>query len=173
MTRRVDFLHPNRPPAIGWVLLVLGAMAMGTAVVVTREWAHRRAEVERIARLHDEREERARLEAAKPVLPTPAQVRLGQVASDLRRPWLRTLKVIESVSEPPIYVLSLGVSPGEGQVRLDAEAPTFAEAVAYVRALNDDGVLTGAQLRSHEGAVDPISNQPIVRFGVTAQWVPR
>lgn len=171
--RRIDFLHRKRQPGVGWLLLAAGVAALLSAGFVTNGWSVLRAEAQRQRHAQEEAAARAHSEARRPVPPSPAQIRLAQVAPDLRQPWLPTLKVIESASTPPVFVLSLAITPGSGQVRLEAEAPTFVDALAYVRSLNEEGVLEGAQLRTHETAADPLTNQPIVRFGVTAQWVAR
>lgn len=171
--QRVDFRHRHRQPRSGWALLAAGVAALASTLIVTSGWSARRAEVQRLNQLREESAQQARLAASKPVPPSPAQVRLSQVAAELRQPWLPMLKVIESASEPPVFVLSMAVTPGSGQVRLEAEAPTFGDALGYVRSLSEEGVLGGVQLRSHEAAVDPLTTQPIVRFGVSAQWITR
>lgn len=172
--RTIDFQHPQRQPVIGWVLLAMGAGLLVASWIyresVTRD--QRSAEqvrAEQAAALQRE----AELRRPAPAPRTPAQIALASISPTLRQPWLPVLKTIEGVSEPPIFLLSISIDPASGVVRIEGEAPTFEAAVAYVSSLGEPEVLQPAQLRSHDSAVDPNTNQPLVRFSAQAKWVTR
>jgi len=119
-------------------------------------------------RAQEEAAERARREARRPIPLSPDQRRLQRIAPALRQPWLPTLRVIENATEPPVYLLSMAIDPAAGTVRLDAEAPSFDHALAYVQLLDEDGLLGPAQIYSHEQGNDPA--RPAVRFTVVTRW---
>ena len=165
----IDFLRPEAAPRLGWALLALGALALGTAMAFED-----RMEAERVAA---ERQEQARAEherdARRPVrvaAPTPAMIRLRHAEADARAPWLATLRVVEAVARDPVYLRSLVIEPATGSVKLEAEAPTFAEALAFAEALDDDGLLRPALVSSHEQIVDAQTGKSAVRFHVSARW---
>jgi hypothetical protein len=168
----VDFLKPQRPPILGWVLFALGAAALAVAVQADQRWAMERADREAQHRADSEAAERRQREAQRPVLPSPGQRRMQSVAPQLRQPWLPALRVIEGVTKPPVYLLALVFDPDGGTIRLDAEAGTFEQAVNYAASLQLDGVLGVGELRSHEQAIDP-QGRPVVRFTIAAPWSTR
>ena len=165
----VDFLRPEPLPRLGWTLLALGALALGAALAFED-----RVEAERIAadRLAQARAEHER-DARRPVriaAPTPAMLRLRQAEADARAPWLATLRVVEAGAQDPVYLRSLVIEPAAGAVKLEAEAPTFAEVLAFAKTLDDDGMLRPALLSSHEQIVDAQTGTSAVRFTVSARW---
>jgi hypothetical protein len=111
----------------------------------------------------------------KPALPTPptAGRTLEVVGPALRQPWLPVLRAVESRTRPPVYLLTLSFDPGSGLVRLEGEAPTYEGAIRYVQSLQAPGLLESIQLRSHEEAVDAITNAPVIRFSAQSRWVLR
>lgn len=167
----IDFLHPRRTPWMGWVLLVAGAGALVLSLWAGQRWSSQRAELEAAKRQREESIQSARALADKPVPVTPQDLRVRAVSPQLRQPWLPLLRVVESVTEPPIFLLVMAVDPATGAVRLDGEAPGFAEALSYSQALRNDDVLTHAQLRSHDAVSDPNSGRQSVRFSIAAQWI--
>lgn len=168
----IDFLRPPRAPGIGWLLLALGAAALATALWLDHRWAQQRAEYEATARAREERARESQRAAQRPVPLTPDQKRLQRVSPQLRQPWLPTLRLIENVTEPPVYLLALSIDPAAGTATLDAEALSFDHALSYLQLLNEDGLLGPAQLRSHEQSGDP-AGHPSVRFTVITQWSAR
>lgn len=168
----IDFLRPPRAPGIGWLLLALGAAALATELWLDHRWAQQHAAYEATVREREERALEAQRAAQRPVPLTPDQRRLQRVAPQLRQPWLPTLRLIESVTEPPVYLLGLSIDPATGTAKLDAEALSFDYALSYLQLLNEDGLLGPAQLRSHEQSGDP-AGQPSVRFTVVTQWSAR
>jgi hypothetical protein len=167
----IDFLHPRRTPWLGGCLLALGAVALAFVLWADRQWNAERADHERARREREAVVQRAREAALRPVPPTAQELRLQQIAPQLRQPWLPVLHLIENVTEPPVYLLSLSVDPATGTVRLDGEAPGFAEALAYTHALDDEGLMGPARLRSHDTATDPTTGRPVVRFSIATRWI--
>jgi len=165
---RIDFLHPRRVLWLGIGLLLLGAASLAAALSVDQAWAKERAAREDAERARQEAADRARRDALQPAVLTPDQRRLQHVAPVLRQPWLPTLRLIENATEPPVYLLALSVDPASGVVQLEAEAPDFSGALAYVKSLDEDGLLGPAQIRSHEQGGDP--SRPTVRFKVATRW---
>lgn len=167
----IDFLHPQRHPRLGWVLLALGAAALALSLWADQQWAREQETRESVRRQREDAAQAARAQAAKPVLPTPQELRTRSVAPQLRQPWLPLLRVIEGVTEPPVFLLGLSVDPASGSVRVDGEAPSFADALAYADALRNEDVLVRSQLRSHDVSTDPASGRQAVRFSIVSQWI--
>jgi len=165
---RIDFLHPRRVSPVGVVLLALGVVALFLSLWMDRVWTAKRAEREEATHAQWDAAQRRRQEAERPVPLTPDQQRMRRIAPVLRQPWLPTLRLIESVTTPPVYLLSLSIDPATGAIQIEAEAPDFQSALAYVQSLDEEGLLGPAQLRSHETGNDPA--RPTVRFKVVTQW---
>ena len=165
----IDFLRPEAAPRLGWVLLALGALALGSAIVFQNRVQAERVAAERLAQGRAEQERDAR-RPAPVAATTPAMIRLRQAEADARAPWLATLRVVEAVARDPVYLRSLGIEPATGNVKLEAEAPTFAEALAFAKTLDDDGLLRPALMTSHEQIVDAQTGKSAVRFNVSARW---
>lgn len=166
----IDFLHPQRTPWLGWCLLVLGAGALIVAIWTEHQWSGQRAQHEAVQREREDAVRQARDAALRPVAPTMQERRFRQVAPQLRQPWLPTLRLIENVTEPPVYLLAMTVNPVTGELRLDGEAPGFAEALAYGRALDDEALMGPARLASHD-TVANATGQQVVRFSIATRWI--
>jgi hypothetical protein len=126
----IDFLHPRHTPWLGWCLLAAGTISLLAALWFDGQWTRQRAERDAAIRAHDEAADQERRAALKPVLPTPDQRRLQHIAPQLRQPWLPVLRLIENVTEAPVFLLGLAIDPATGVVRLDGEAGSFDQAVA-------------------------------------------
>ena len=165
----VDFLRTPGQPMIGWLLLLLGlAAAGGMLSLQAYRDAVRAQENQRIeARVAAERREREA--SLRPAVPTIEEKRLLHIQPELDQPWLPLMRAIESVSEPPVFVLGLSMDPVNGKFQLDAEAPTFDEATGYVQSLAGIDLLKSVQIVMHENAVDPWGH-PSVKFTVVARW---
>ena len=167
--RAVDFLQAPQPPRVGWVLLALGIAALAAALWCEQHWASERAAAE-----HAEQQalaaQRARQAPPPPVEPTLAQRRWQQAQPELRRPWLPALRAIESATVNPVFLLSMTIEPSKGLIKLDAEAPSFDHALAYVQVLDEGGVLQPATLMSHDQAGDA-AGRSTVKFSAVTHWV--
>lgn len=170
---RIDFLHPGRPPAWGWAMLIAGAISLATALWQAHTWSQ--ADAMRAEALRAEAEAR-RQQAAQASRRTPGAMaderRQQFLARQLAQPWLPTLRLIENATEPPVFVLGLSMDPSAGTLRLDGEAPDLQRALDYGSALHEKNLLGPAELRSHETATDP-TGRPVVRFTFVAPWSSR
>ena len=167
----VDFLRPRRVPWSGWGLLLLGAISLGAALWFEGQWSQERLAFESARAQGEEAAQRAREAALRPVVSSAEELRQRHVAPLLRQPWLPTLRLIENVTEPPVFLLAMSVDPTSGTVRLDGEAPGFAQALAYSQALDDAALLGPAQLRSHDTVADPGSGRQVVHFSIVTRWI--
>jgi hypothetical protein len=165
----VDFLRAPQPPRIGWVLLALGVGALATTLWLDQRWASERAATDRTERQAQDAR-RAQQAPPPPVEPTLAQRRWQQAQGELRRPWLPALRAIESATVNPVFLLSMTIEPGTGLIKLDAEAPSFDHALAYVQVLDEGGVLQPATLVSHEQSVDAGGGRSAVKFSAVTHW---
>lgn len=170
---RLDFLHPRRTPVAGIVLLVLGAIALSASFWVDQRWTAERAAADGERRAREESARQAAELASRPMPLSPEDLRRRAAEPLLRQPWLPVLRVVEAVTEAPVYLLGLNIDPVSGSIRIEGEAPSFAEALSYAQALRNDGVITPAQLRSHDVVTDPNTGRQAVRFTVTSQWISR
>jgi hypothetical protein len=169
MIGTIDFLRPHPMSMIGWLLLMAGAVLLGGAVWIDGRWAAERSAVEAASRARWEAQRREQAAAARPPVLSDEEQRLLSIAPQLRQPWLRSLRIVENASAAPVYLLHLAVDPASGAFRLDAEAPTFEDAVDYVGRLDEEGVLGPAELRSHELGTDS-AGRVSVRFAVQTRW---
>lgn len=165
----VDFVRHGREPAIGWLLLGLGLVALGVAAWSYQQREARRAQDDIRAMEQEAAERRVRDLALRPKPVSADELRWRHVAAQLEQPWLPTLRAIEAVTESPVYLIGLNIDPASGKAQLDVEAPSFDLALAYLQRLAEDGALVAPQLVSHESTVDPFGRAS-VRFTVLAQW---
>jgi hypothetical protein len=168
-TRSIDFLKVPAPPRIGWVLLAAGAAALASALWVDKQWiaerqASARAEQAALAA------QRVQQAPVPPTEPTLAQRRWQQAQPELRRPWLSTLRAVESAAVNPVFLLSMTIEPSKGLIKLDAEAPSFDHALAFVQVLDLGNALLPATLVSHEQVGD-VGGRSAVKFSATTRWV--
>jgi len=170
----VNFVHPPRQPRAGWVLLALGIVLLAGALWLNGRWADERAELERVQQAQTEALHARQLQSAKPVEPSAADRRLRKVQAELDRPWLKALGAVEVATKDPVYLLAMVFAKGSDGIRLDAEAPSFEEALAYAQRLQEGHRgLSSVSLVSHEQVVDASSGRNLVRFTVMAQWSER
>lgn len=167
---KVDFLRPNQASASGLCWLAFGLISLPLALWFHTHRAEARAAQAAIVQARELALAQERVAAQAPVRLSRTDQRLQQIASELRQPWLQTLRLIENVTKPPIYLIRVSIDPTSGLVRMDGEAPTFAEALEFAHSL-DDGTLIGpGTLQSHETVVDPASGASVIRFSVATPW---
>ena len=169
MITPVDFLHPPRPPMIGAVLVLVGTISLIGAGLLNERYGaaliHRAAQVQ--VRLEQEQERERPLPVQRP---GPAELRLRRAATESRAPWLATLRSVENLTKDPLYLRSLAIELAAGTVKLEAEAPTFAEALAYSEALGAEPILRPVLLTAHEQVADTTPGKSLVRFHLVAGW---
>lgn len=169
--RAVDFAQArDRVPRLGFVLLVIGILSLLGVALCQQRWAaerhaawqeaERRAEVLRAQR------------QAKPVVAVVSadEKRLQRVVAERGRPWLAALRAVEAATRDPVFLLAMSADTSTHSLRLDAEASSFEQALAYVQALPDDAGLESADLLSHESVTDAASGRQVVRFSVSVRW---
>lgn len=167
---RIDFVQTRHVPAMSWVLLFAGAVALAAAGV----WY-----VHALEALHARQAERALIEAdnaatleaqrqpaVKPPEASLAQDPRWQRATvELNWPWLDTLSIIEQLTRPPVYVLAIKPDKQSGSIRVDAEANSYDDMVDYVRTLQAVDAFTQVQPLRHEQRRDA-SGPAIVKFAL-------
>ena len=168
--RPLNFLQPDPGPWIGNALLIAGAFALIGAIWVADEWALEKTRVEESIRVHQEAQRIERQVAAKPAAPSQADLRYQRVSSERARPWVAALRAIEAATADPVYLKSLLIDAGTGQIKLEAEGPSFEHALAFTQVLADGATLPSATLASHEVTLDLARSAPSVRFTVLSQW---
>lgn len=164
----IDFLHPTRPPALGWAVLGAGAASLAAALWLANAWAQADATRAQAQRAQAE----ARLQqAAQSARRTPAADERRQqfLARQLGQAWLPTLRLVENATQPPVFVLALSMDPAAASLRLDGEAPDLQGALDYASVLHEKHLLGPAELRSHETTTD-MTGRPVVRFTLLASW---
>lgn len=167
---RIDFLHPGRPPAGGWAMLVAGATSLATVLWLAHTWSQADAVRAQALRAQAEARQQQATQAARRAPSTVADgKRQAFLARQLAQPWLPTLRLIENATEPPVFVLGLSMDASAGTVRLDGEAPDLQHALDYASALHEKNLLGPAELRSHETTTDP-AGRTVVRFTLLAPW---
>jgi hypothetical protein len=165
----LDFRRVPGQPSLGWVLLILGVVAAGSALALHRHRESIRAQEDLKIEARAAAERREREIALRPRVPTPEGRRLSHIQPELDRPWLPLMRAIESATEPPVFLLGLSTDPAGARLQIDAEASSFDEAMAYVQRLADVEFLKAVQIVSHENTVDPWG-RPSVKFTVVARW---
>ena len=168
MSASIDFLHRPRAPAVGWLGLLAGALALSAAL----GYDGRVATALDAARARQTRIdlEKAQRQAVRAPEPTPGERRAALAERESRAPWLATLRAIESLAQDPVYLRALAIEPATDVVKVEAEAPSFADALAFVELLDRDPLLRPAALGSHEQVDDPSTGGSVVRFHVAARW---
>ena len=165
----VDFLHHPPQPRLGWLLLAAGTVALVTALLVDRRATELSASADQVLQAQAELQHR-RQETIKVVAPTASDIRLRQAEFESRAPWLALLRTIETTSQDPVYLRSFTLEPAAATIKLEAEAPTFAEALAYAGALDESSLLHPALLTSHDEVPDAATGKNVVHFSVMTRW---
>ena len=165
----IDFMQPRATRRLGWVVLGAGSVALATSLWAARAWDTERTQRESALRRHEEAAQQARRAALGPAPLSADERRRQRIAPRLRQPWLPTLRLIENVTEPPLFLLALRIDPATGTVRLEGEAPGFEQALAYAQSLDEQGLLGPAELLFHEQVSDP-AGMAAVRFTIATRW---
>jgi len=162
----VDFLRRPTPPAMGWVLLAMGLLALAGSLRFAQEWRQQRGQVAgQESTLAAARHALRRPATSAP--PTLRQRRWQQARDQQGRPWNAALGAIEAATLEPVYLLSMVVDPATGSIRLEGEAPDFDQALAYVQSLATQPALSSATLESH---ADMGTGAGRIHFSALAHW---
>lgn len=163
----------RRTPWTGWALLLLGVLASGILAerfhAFSANRAAQRARWAQVAQRDAVAHRRAIAQRTAPRPPYTDDKRWQRAAAELARPWAPALQAIDEATQAPVYVLSLHTDPAAGRMQIEAEAPRFEDALAYLKPLQRSSTLSQVQLLSHEATQDP-SGRSFVRFVVQTQW---
>jgi len=104
----------------------------------------------------------------------PVEVRAGEaegarrVMGQLALPWSPLFAALEASLDERVALLGVVPDPRGGQLRINAEAKTLQDALAFVERIGRLDILRDAHLADHEiRTQDP---QKPVRFTVSARW---
>ena len=167
-TRSIDFLRPVAWQPIGWALFIAGSMCLAFALLKAKAWRQEREAVEMLARQEEAQAKTLRDQRAQR-LAVKTDPRESQARLDLGRPWLGVMGAIEAVTNEPVYLLSMTMERSSGLVKLEAEVPSFDDALAYVDGLAATKRLKAPTLRSHQQGLDT-QGRPLVRISIEAEW---
>lgn len=167
--KAVDFLHPATAPRVGWWLLAAGVLAMGAAKWYDQHLLKERLLADRVEQSRAEAY-RAAQKAEAPRALSTADRRLQRAQAELRRPWIASLRAIESAAVDPVYLLSISFEPAVGGIQLEAVAPGFEQALAFTHVLAEGAALSSVTLASHEQTTEVAAVSSMVRFTVLTRW---
>jgi hypothetical protein len=165
---RLDLAPDNRrSPALGWVLLALGATSLVLAALQFQS-----AHAARAREADELRELQARVAEAgassRPVSSDSRDAReAAAVIRELRVPWPLLLAVFEGAANQNVALLAIEPTPAQQQVRLTAEAKNVQSMFDYLEALRRDP-LTDVVLLSHQ--VNEKAPGSPLRFQAQAIW---
>ena len=174
----VDFSKKPGSPLLGWCILLLGVVLLASAWALKRHWSEQAITLQRHLS-QTEREAARQLAAsrARAALPPAEARRWARWQTQQSLPWQEALQAVDAASGDPVYLLGLtwlGGSDGSpGQLKLEAQAPSWNEALMFVGKLQRslDGAASpmfgGAQLSSQQQSQDASTSEPVQRFVVT------
>lgn len=171
MLSSVDFFRSRSAlPYLGWLLLSVGLACLFGSIWMERAISTRLASAEAALATANEESRAARARSARVVSPTADEKRLAAAEEESKAPWLQTLRAIEAVATEPIYLRSFVVEPSSNVVKIEAEAPTFADALDFLGAVDSEALFHPAVLVSHDTVSDPAAGKPTIRFSVSGRW---
>ncbi len=176
--RRIDFSKQPGPPLLGWCCLLLGAALLTSAWGLKQHWSEQAAALQRqLIQTERETQRQQATARARAALPPAEARRWAQWQTQRALPWQEALQAVDAASSDPVYLLALawqGGSDGNaGQLKLEAQAPGWNEALVFVEQLQRSLDLAGtplfgaAQLSSQQQAQDASTNATVQRFVVT------
>ena len=165
----IDFQRPPAQPRLGWLILLVGLMSVAAAFRLNNRYEAARA---RSASALEQEHELA-WQRARPVsiaAPTQVDIRTRSALAQSDVPLLGTLRAIERTAQDPVYLRSLNLDPAAHTVKLEAEAPTFADALAYVQTLDAEPLLHPAMLTAHNDVPEQVTGKTHLTFTVMTRW---
>lgn len=174
---RIDFSRKPGPPLLGWLVLFLGAGLLLCAWALRQHWNKDAETLQRQLALAEREIERQRATArAQAPVPMADARRWAQWQTQLSLPWQVAMQILDATVSDPVYLLGLtwqGGSDGSpGQLKLEAQAPGWNEALVFVDAFQRslDAAPTplfgSAQLSSQQQAQDASTGEQVQRFVV-------
>lgn len=174
--RRLDLNfcdRKSRPSALGATALVAGIAAMSYVTLQTATaYAAWESERSQYAALQSSMETAVRVDRSLDTA-SPAEIQALHGAqlidSQLRTPWARLLKLLETVPVEHVALLAIEPVAARRQLRLSVEAKDLASMVDYLAFLQQQQpTLTHVALMSHQVQRQEAGNP--VRFQIRAQW---
>jgi len=149
-TVRLDFTRLVRTPAWpGWLLLVLSITSSAyTAVEFRRLQAETEIAQGRLERLRA-RSPQAPRDAKLAQVQTEELRRAGRVTRHIALPWESLFRSVEEAATRKVALLALQPDASQNLVRITAESREFADALEFVRRLEETRRLRGVHLASH------------------------
>lgn len=156
---------------LGFLLLAAGCAVSGAVALeyldANEEAQRAEARLARLAR-QARQEAPARQRAAASLAPADELAAARQIAARLRLPWDAVLRELESLGDASVALLSVD-GDGKGRtLRIEGEAKTLAEAVAYVERLRQSPWFGAAHLSAHEEMQD--GDVKLIHFSLEAAW---
>lgn len=153
----LEFSRRPRVAAVAWILISAGVTAAAGSAVFLREAWLQRAQLleqrERITRAVAREAENAAgpaLNASARGVVESARTDAVRVWGDLQRPWADLLDHLQTVAQPPVRLLQVGVDGRFSELQLQAEARTLDDVFRLAEALQMKAPVVSARLTSHE-----------------------
>lgn len=165
---RLDFAPENRrSPALGWILLALGAASLAMAALQFHS-AHAARSREAVE-LQELQARVATIGAGSRSVPSDSREarEAAAVIRELRVPWPMLLAVFEGAATQNVALLSVEPTPAQQQVRFTAEAKNVQSMFEYLEALKREP-LTDVVLVSHQ--INEKAPGTPLRFQAQAKW---
>lgn len=158
----------ERPGALAWALLAIGAIALG---IVADGFAEANAENEQLLR----QSERLQRRTKTVVVAERRSERKEKSAVATRQdqapfPWDSALTEVELAVDRNVALLSMNTDAAARRTRLTAEARTIDDALALASRLRESPLVRDALLASHEAHREgPV---PVIAFTLQIDWRP-
>jgi hypothetical protein len=167
--RDVNFVvDGERPGALAWLLLAIGAVALG---VVADGFAGASADNEQLVRQAERQQRRAKTVAVAERRGAGAQK--SAVATRREQapfPWDSVLTEVELGADRSIALLSMNTEAPARRTRLTAEARNIDDALAFATRLRESPLVAEALLVSHQARKDgPVA---VISFTLQIAWRP-
>jgi Tfp pilus assembly protein PilN len=169
----LDFIADTRPGRrAGLALAALGAFAVSAALAAWMQMSDTRAQLEREVqglelRAQAQQRKLAPARGARPADQDEARA-VTRAQAELARPWGALFDALEATPSGRVALLSVEPDARAGKLRISAEARRYADALAYVAALEAQPALSGVTLVEH--GINTADKEQPLRFSLGANW---
>jgi hypothetical protein len=169
-----DFVVRRRKNSLGgWLLLLVGAVATGAAILgwqvasdETASWTAKAAQWQGAAKRNDRGNGQAG--AGDEAMLRPQVEAAAKAITRLATPWGDLYRCLEDSVDETVSLLAILPNAEKGEVRLNGEAKDFAALRSYLKKLGESGTLTDVRLLRQE-VKQSDAQRPIV-FSIVAAW---